>query len=333
MVGAGLLIGTVTGCASGISHTSGTQTSPSASGVSRLAPYVDMTLPPAPDLAAATADGVGVFNLAFVTAASGACQPSWGGRTPYDDARIAARIRALRERGADARVSFGGAQAEELAQVCGSVPAVAAAYQKVIDTYDLTLVDFDVEGAGLADHGAMRRRNLAVSQLEETARRRGHSLGVSYTLPAGADGLTAPAQDLLRDAHAAGIDVAAVNVMTMNTGSGSVDMGEQSIAIARAAEAFVGSIWTGGAEGSAWSMIALTPMIGVNDSPGERFRLRDAARLLDFARQHRLAWLSFWSLNRDRPCPSGTPSATASPWCSGIEQTPGQFAALLAQYR
>jgi hypothetical protein len=329
VLGAAILAWTVTSCSPGIPGAPG---GPQSSSPSRVAPYVDITLGAVPDLTPA-AGGITTFNLAFVTAASRACQPSWGGRRRYDDAGITARVRTLRDRGGDVRVSFGGARSEELAQACVSVPSLVNAYQKVIDAYQLTLVDFDVEGAGLDDRDAVRRRNLAVSQLQQTARRRGASLRVSYTLPARADGLTPPAQELLREARTAGVEPDAVNVMTMNIGSGSADMAARSMAIAEAAEAFVRSLWTGGRDGSAWSMIAVTPMIGVNDSRGEVFRPGDATRLVAFARQHRLAWLSYWSLNRDRPCPPGIPAVTASPSCSGIDQKAGEFAEILAGYR
>jgi hypothetical protein len=299
--------------------------------VTRLAPYVDMGLRPAPDLVKAASGGIRIFNLAFITAASRSCQASWGGGTAYDDASIEQRVRALRAAGADARLSFGGARSRELAQACPSVPALVAAYRTVIDAYDLTLLDFDVEGAAVADREAVRRRNLAVRELQADAQRRGGSLRVSYTLPAAADGLTAPAQELLHDARATGVQVETVNVMTMNFGSGSGDMAERSMTAARGAEAFVRSLW-GGPDTGAWGMIALTPMIGVNDTPGEVFRPEDAVRLKDFARDHRLAWLSFWSLNRDRACPGGTPTGTAQPGCSGLDQTPGDFTRIFARY-
>jgi hypothetical protein len=292
-----------------------------------------MTLDPPPDLTRPAAAGVKVFNLGFVTAASGACRPSWGGRIPYDDATIVARVRAIREDGGDARVSFGGAESEELAQACQSVGALVDAYQKVVDACGLTLVDVDIEGAALQDRDVVRRRDLAWSQVQQLARRRGGTLHLSYTLPADADGLTAAAQEVVRDARATGVDLDAVNVMTMDLGVGETDMAERSMAIATATEAFVRSVWTGGPEGSAFRLIAVTPMIGVNDSRGEVFRLGDAVRLLDFARRHGLAWLSFWSLNRDRPCPPGTSPAAASPSCSGVAQNAGEFTSVLAQYR
>jgi hypothetical protein len=262
------------GCGAEASPGSATGASPGGPGAARVAPYVDVTLGTEPDLRGALARGIRIFNLAFVTAAPGACRPAWGSGTPYDDEDIAQRIRSVRAAGADVRVSFGGAQSQELAQACPTVPALVAAYRTVIDAYQLTMVDLDIEGAALQDGDAVRRRNLAVRELQTDAQRRGTRLRVSYTLPADSDGLTAPAQELLRDAHDAGVEPEAVNVMTMNFGGGGSDMAAQSMTVASAAEGFVRSLWQRGPGGGAaegWGMIALTSMIGVNDTPGDVF--------------------------------------------------------------
>ena len=64
-------------------------------------------------------------------------------------------------------------------------------------------------------------------------------------------------------------------------------------------------------------------MIGWNDVPGEIFRQDDARRLLEFAAANDFSLVSFWSVNRDRPCDQ--PTGSASPSCSGIEQAPDDF--------
>ena len=55
----------------------------------------------------------------------------------------------------------------------------------------------------------------------------------------------------------------------------------------------------------------------------------DFAAILGFARVHDLARLSFWSVNRDRPCAGGKKEADS---CSGIAQQAYEFTDLLAQY-
>ena len=44
-------------------------------------------------------------------------------------------------------MSFGGAAGTEVAAKCSSAASLKAAYKTVIDRYNLTRVDFDIEGA------------------------------------------------------------------------------------------------------------------------------------------------------------------------------------------
>jgi hypothetical protein len=291
-----------------------------------VAPYVDVTLDAVPDLAALPGQGVRVVNLGFVTAAAG-CRPAWGGTLPHDAPAVLRAVRGLRKAGGDVRVSFGGERSQELALACPTPQSLAAAYTLVIEALHASLVDLDVEGAALADRDAVHRRNVAVRLLEAAARRSGRPLRVSYTLPAEGAGLSADAQALLQDARDAGVELDAVDAMTMNLGVGSGDLATAATTVAAGTEAVVRRLWPGPAGGGAWNRVAVTPMIGRNDLPSEVFGLADATRLAAFARRHGLAWISFWSLNRDRACAPGTRADAASPSCSGVEQQPGAFTA------
>lgn len=294
-----------------------------------VAPYVDVTLDEVPDLAQAVRRGVRTVNLGFVTAADGECRPAWGGTVPGADPEVTRRVGEVRAAGGDVRIAFGGESGTELAVACRTPSDLARAYQEVVDALAVARVDLDVESGGLHEREAVHRRNLAVRLLEQAAARAGRPLHLSYTLPADEDGLTADAQDLLRDAARTGVEVDVVNVMTMDTGTQAPDLAGVSAHAAEGAEAFVRGLWPGRASGgSAWRMIAVTPMIGRNDLPAEVFGLDDAERLAAFARAHGLAWLSFWSLNRDQACVAGTGDSgagRASPTCSGIGQRPGDF--------
>jgi hypothetical protein len=52
-------------------------------------------------------------------------------------------------------------------------------------------------------------------------------------------------------------------------------------------------------------MIGVTPMIGLNDVTTETFDQQEAAELLAFAKQKKIALLSMWSLNRDQQNSAG----------------------------
>ncbi|MFC7974557.1 cellulose binding domain-containing protein [Streptomyces cinereoruber] len=305
-----------------------TASTPAPATGARFAPYVDTSLYPAYDLLA-TADATGVkeFNLAFITS-GGACAPLWGGVTDLANDKVAAQIGALRARGGDVRVSFGGAAGHELALNCSSAPALAAAYGKVIDQYKLTKVDFDVEGAALPDTAANTRRSQAIAQLQKSH----PGLDVSFTLPVMPEGLTQPGVDLLADAKRNGVRVDAVNIMAMDYGPAySADMGTYAIQAATATQAQIKGV-LGLSDAAAWKAVAVTPMIGVNDVTTEIFKVDDATQLVDFAKSKGIGWLSMWSSTRDKQCPDGAVNR-ADATCSSILQQPLAFTKAFAAYR
>jgi hypothetical protein len=301
---------------------------PATGSFGAFAPYADLSLFPLYDLAgAAKATGGKFFNLAFVIDSGNNCTPKWGGVTALNDPSIASDISSLRAAGGNVRVSFGGANGSELALNCSSAQTLAAAYQSVISSVNATQIDFDVEGAALGNTAANDRRNQAIKILEQQNK----SLSVSYTLPVLPSGLTQDGVNLLQSAKTNGATVSAVNIMAMDYGSAfPADMGQNAIDAATAVEATVQEVW-GLSDADAWRMIAVTPMIGVNDVSSETFTTADATKLLTFARSKHLAWLSFWSAARDQQCAGGA-QGFASPTCSSIVQQPDAFAKIFAGY-
>lgn len=293
-----------------------------------LAPYVDTSLYPAFDLTGtATKTGVKQFNLAFITS-GGSCAPLWGGVTGLGDDQVASQIAGLRAAGGDVRVSFGGASGSELALNCTSAADLAAAYGKVVDTYELTKVDFDIEGGALPDTAANSRRSQAIAQLQKSH----PGLDVSFTLPVMPEGLTQPGVDLVADAKKNGVDVGAVNLMAMDYGASySGDMGTYAIQAATATQAQVKGV-LGLSDADAWKAVAVTPMIGVNDVSTEIFKVEDATQLVEFAQEKGIAWLAMWSGTRDKECEGGAkPTADAS--CSSIAQEPLAFTKAFGAYK
>ncbi|WP_406126528.1 cellulose binding domain-containing protein [Streptomyces canus] len=305
--------------------TSTSTASPSVS--TGFAPYVDTSLYPAFDLlASAESTGVKNYNLAFVTDGGG-CTPKWGGVTDLASDGVAQQIGALRAKGGDVRVSFGGASGSELATTCSSADALAAAYGKAVDAYGLTKVDFDVEGGALPNTAANTRRAQAIAKLQS-----GHpGLDVSYTLPVMPEGLTQDGVDLLANAKSNGVKIDTVNIMAMDYGPAySGDMGTYAEQAATATQAQVKGV-LGLSDSAAWNAVAVTPMIGVNDVASEIFKVDDASQLVTFAKAKGLGGLSMWSATRDKQCPGGAkPSADAT--CSSIVQDPFAFSKAFAAY-
>ncbi|HEX8007323.1 MAG TPA: cellulose binding domain-containing protein [Trebonia sp.] len=296
-----------------------------------FAPYVDTSLyPPFSLVSTAKQTGVKQFNLAFVVSGGG-CTPEWGGVTAIGSDPVAAQIGALRAIGGDVRISFGGEAGSELALTCTSVSGLEAAYQQVISAYGIDKIDFDIEGAAVANTAANARRDQAIAALQAQDK----GLQVSFTLPVLPSGLTSDGVAVLTGAAQAGVQIAAVNVMAMDYGDGAApnpvgNMGTFAIDAATAADAQVAGV-LGISDTAAWSKIAVTPMIGVNDTSDEIFTIANAQQLASFAASKHLAWLSMWSAGRDTECPGGAQSF-AQPTCSSIVQSPDAFAGALGSY-
>jgi hypothetical protein len=297
-----------------------------------FAPYVDTSLfPPFSLTAAAQKTGVKQFNLAFVVAGGGGCTPEWGGVTALGSDPVAAQIGALRAMGGDVRVSFGGASGSELATVCTSAAQLQAAYQQVISAYSVTKLDFDIEGAAVDNTAANTRRDQALAALQAADQ----GLQVSFTLPVLPSGLTSDGVAVLAGAKASGVQISAVNVMAMDYGDGAApnpsgQLGTFAIDAATATDGQVASV-LGISAAAAWPKIAVTPMIGVNDTSDEIFTVANAQQLVAFAHSKHLAWLSMWSGARDQQC-SGGAQPSAEPTCSSIVQSPDAFMTALGAF-
>src|SRR5205085_9983961 len=98
------------------------------------------------------------------------------------------------------------------------VPTLTAAYQSVVTAYGLTHIDFDIEGAAVADHASIDRRSQAIAAVQKAAAAAGHPLSVWYTLPVLPTGLTADGLYVIQSALKYGVNIAGVNIMTMDYG-------------------------------------------------------------------------------------------------------------------
>ena len=298
------------------------------------APYVDLgawPTPSLPQLAAAT--GLKYFSLGFIINGATACTASWFGA--YDPATgwDKADFDAIRAAGGDIQPSFGGENGTELAQSCTDVPSLTAQYQKVVDAYGLDRIDFDIEGAAVADHASIDRRSAAIAAVQAAQAAKGRDLKVTLTLPVLPTGLTADGMYVLQSAYAHGVKVTAVNGMAMDFGDSAAPspagkMGAYAIQSAQAVHAQIASVWTGLSTAQTWAVVGVTPMIGQNDEADEVFGLSDAQQLVTFADQNHLGELAFWAVTRDQACANGGGLST----CTEITQSPYQFSTLFAAF-
>jgi hypothetical protein len=290
-----------------------------------VAPYADMTNNQEPMLdKAATQAGLKAFTAAFVIGSG--CTPIWGDTLPVtNDPTVTGEITRAESEGATPVVSFGGEAGIELAQSCPNLSQLVAAYQSVISTLHVTHIDFDIEGAAIADTATNNLRFQAINQLEAS----NPGLVVSLTIPTLPSGPDNNGQAFLRQAATDGTKISVVNVMAMDyygswDGTGTT-MGSYAVQAAQNTLSFVRSVWPG----DGYANIGVTPMIGQNDDSAEVFTEADAQTLVGFAKSNGLGRLAFWSVDRDQPCGG---SASGLPACSEISQQPLDFTKIFVQY-
>jgi len=244
--------------------------------------------------------------------------PTWNGHTPMSDNLYGEEIEAIRKRGGDVIVSFGGEAGKDMALVETGQEKLQAEYLSVIDQYKFTWLDFDIEGKQLEDDAANERRNTALAALQK----KNPGLMVSFTLPVDPNGISKHSRDMLADAVKKGVKVKSANVMTMYFGpqfTTGKELSDACIASAQRAHEQCQKI-------DPAIQIGLTPMIGKGGERGsEVFDLKQAGAVYAWAKdQPWVCSLSFWCSNRDSGKPSqrgGEGGNTAS----GLAQQPWDF--------
>jgi chitodextrinase len=290
-----------------------------------VAPYADLTNNQEPMLnSAATQAGLKAFTTAFVMGSG--CTPIWGDTLPVtNDPTVSGEIATAESDGAQPIVSFGGASGIELAQSCTNLSQLTAAYQSVINALHITHIDFDIEGAAIADTADNATRFQAIKSLESA----NPGLVVSVTIPVLPTGPVSSGDAFLQQAQSVGARIDIINIMTMDYGGSfdtpGADMGSYAIEAAQDTLAFAKTVWPA----MTYANIGVTPMIGQNDDSAEVFSEADARSLVSFAQQNHLGRLSFWSVDRDQPCGG---SASGLSQCSEISQASLDFTRIFTQF-
>ncbi|MBK5071540.1 lysozyme [Budviciaceae bacterium CWB-B4] len=280
------------------------------------APYVDFTLNSIPDLASLSkSQNITHYTLAFIVAKdNNTCLPTWGTAYNINDYTQYRKIKELREAGGDVMVSIGGANNTPLAAACKNVDDLQKQYYDIVDNLNLNVLDFDIEGNWVADNESIQRRNEAVKKVQDRWRQEGRKVGIWYTLPILPTGLTQEGIYVLNDAKAKGVDLAGINVMTMDYGNSicqSAGTEGQNIHGKCATSAIdnlftqVKAIWPEKDDATVNGMLGTTPMIGYNDVQGEVFFMSDARMVFQQAKDRNIGMIGIWSMFRDQPGTAG----------------------------
>lgn len=318
---------------------------PTPPGPTNFAGYVDVTAVPQYPFETPAGPEQQDVILAFVVAdrAEG-CTPSWG--TYYtmeqasSDLELDRRISQLRLTGGHVRISFGGALNDELSATCTDIAALTDAYRSVIDRYEVTSIDLDIEGGALSDAAGLQRRATAIDNVQSAIQADGRDLDVWMTLPVSTAGLSDAGLAAVNGMLSAGVTLAGVNGMAMDFGGSRPASQNMADAVIQASNNLQGQVRTAfAAHGhrmdatESWSKVGITPMIGQNDVPGEVFTIADATAVNAFARDKGAGLISMWSLNRDSTCQHPLPViiTIVQTSCSGINQEGASFADVLGK--
>jgi len=284
-----------------------------------FAPYVDITLYPFPLLSQiSTKTNNYNYILGFIVADKNKCIPSWGWYYSLDkgpDARINGQhkffydeLKIVKNKGGKIMVSFGGQQWTPLFKVCNEA-SLLNQYKQVINKLGTYYLDYDIEGSILSDHASINRLIGTLIKLQEAF---DNKLHIWLTLPVTPNGFDSNWLYVVEQAIKRGLHFDWINIMTMYFGSAykDTDIGDYSIKAAKTVQNQLKNLYRsygiGKSDIEIKNMIWITPMIGLNEYTKENFTLEDAKQIGSYVKTNKLGRLSYWSLNRDHPCPNIT---------------------------
>jgi hypothetical protein len=274
--------------------------------------------PPSPQTVM-SATGIKWFTMAFILS-NGGCAPAWDGQRSLTGGVDASTIAAIRSAGGDALPSIGGWSGNKLGEFCGSASALAGAYQQVINAFNFKAIDIDIESTEFENDATQQKVVDALKIVK------GRNPGVKTILTFGTT-TTGPnwwGQQLIKKAAATGGAVDVFTIMPFDFGGGNMAQSTQSAAEGLKSQLMSAFGWSAD---TAYRHLGISSMNGKTDQ-SETVTPGDFTSIRNYASSHHLARLSFWSVNRDRPCPGG---GTVSN-CSGIDQAQWQFTRILAGF-
>jgi hypothetical protein len=280
---------------------------------------------PPPPASVFAATGIHDLTLAFILS-NGTCDPEWDGIRPLLGGSDADAISAIRAAGGNVDVSFGGADGSKLGVVCPNATALMGAYQKVISDYRLSAIDVDVEGTEYASADARSRVIHALAQLQ----RRDRNLEISVTFQVYLSGLGADGKSMIKQAASLHFQPYAWTIMPFDFQPAVNDMTSATEQVTEDLERVVARAYREPSV-EAYAHMGISSMNGDTDISGETVSVSQFGQIVAFAEQKHLARVTFWAVNRDRPC-TGAFSEVAGN-CSGLSQSLYGYTDLLASYR
>jgi chitinase len=276
--------------------------------------------PPAP-ATVMQATGIKAFTIAFVLASNG-CNPAWDGSSGLTGGSHASTIAAIRAAGGDVVPSIGGWSGNKLGPNCSTPEALAGAYQKVIDTFQLKAIDIDIENTDEFENYVVADRIVEALKIVKQKNPGVKTILTFGTTPTGpnAHGIRLVQQAKAKNAN---IDIFAQMPFDF---SGHADMYAANVGATEGLKNVLKTTF-GWTDAQAYSRIGLSGMNGLSDQQ-ELTTVETWTRIRDYARSKGLARFTFWAVNRDRGCAGGGVVSN----CSGIAQADWAFTKVSAGF-
>lgn len=268
--------------------------------------------------------GVHDLTLAFILGHNG-CNPQWDGQRPLLGGSDQQAITSIRNAGGDVDVSFGGWSGKKLGIECTTVPALVSAYETVINDYDLSAIDVDIEHTEFTQSAPRERVIEALAELQNDD----PDLEITITFGTNESGPDSDGEAMITQAAALGFQPYAWTIMPFDFGTPVRNMAKASIEAANGLEADLASAYDETAA-EAFAHVGISSMNGDTDDSSEIVSIANFEKILAFAQSEHLARLTFWAVNRDRQCTGGLSTSKGS--CSGIDQSEYAFTDLVSQF-
>jgi hypothetical protein len=234
--------------------------------------------------------GVKAFTLAFILN-QGNCTPIWDSGSLNDSSK-SNRINAIRKAGGDVVVSFGGASGNKLGNACKNETALAAAYQKVINTYQLKAIDIDLEAGEVG-------QSLKVLKALKIVKQKNPGIETIMTLGTGTGGLVGGEVKIPGQAKSIGSPVDNWTIMPFDF-SGNDSKLNHGTATVSASEGLHRQLKSalGGTDAEIYAKQGISSMNGRTDTGGN-VTVANFNTMLKYVQDHNLTRFTYWELSRD----------------------------------
>ena len=285
------------------------------------APYVypGWGNPPAPSTVV-NATGIKAFTMAFVLA--NGCNPVWDGESGLTGGVHASYISQIKAAGADVIPSIGGWSGNKLGPNCGTVDALAGAYQKVINAFGLKAIDIDIENTDEFENTAVADRIVGALKV---IKQNNPSVKTIVTFGTSPSGPSYYGTRLVQQAKALGANIDIFTQMPFDFGGGS-DMYGATVGASEGLKNLLKTTF-GYTDAQAYSHMGISGMNGLSDQQ-ELTSTDTWTRIRDYARGKGFARFTYWAVNRDRGCAGGGVVSD----CSGIAQADWAFTKISAGF-